>query len=51
MTAFGLYEHHAIARQEPQHRIATYNRGCRCDQCKEASRLAKRRQRAKRRVS
>ena len=32
-------------RHEPQtreHRIASYNKGCRCDQCKDASRLARR---------
>jgi hypothetical protein len=37
-------------RHEPQtreHRIASYNKGCRCDQCKDASRLARKRYRDK----
>lgn len=43
------------ARPEPRGRtcglIGTYNRGCRCDDCREAGRVAKANQRAKKRAS
>jgi hypothetical protein len=39
--------------QEPQyreHRIASYNKGCRCDDCRAAARKARKRHRDKKRI-
>lgn len=38
-----------IAEQEREHRIASYNKGCRCAECREAARKARQRHRDKKR--
>lgn len=36
---------------EKEHRIASYNKGCKCDECMEANRLARRAQRRRQRAA
>lgn len=41
MKRWGIYNE----KQEKEHRIASYNKGCKCDQCREAARVARKRYR------